>query len=102
MKEQILERLSSVIDPELGVSVVDLGLIYGVEVGDEGDVKIKMTMTTPHCPLVSIIQNQVQKQVSSVEGVKSVLVELVWEPVWTPEKMSPEAKLQLGFGGLVD
>lgn len=96
-REEILESLRNVLDPELGVNVVDLGLIYGVNVTAEGSVDLQMTMTSPMCPLASVIQDQVQKTLESLPDVANVQITLVWEPAWTPEKMSQEAKLQLGF-----
>ena len=95
-KEDVMEALKKCIDPEIGVTLLDLGLIYDVKV--EGDaVNIKMTLTTRGCPMHSYMINDVKDKVSEVKGVKKVNVELVWDPPWTPEKMSESAKKQLGF-----
>ncbi len=95
-EEKIKEQLKKVIDPEIGLSVVDLGLIYDIKV--EGDkVHIKMTLTTPGCPLHQMLVRGVERAVAELEGVKDVQVELVWDPPWHPSMMSEEAKKKLGF-----
>ena len=99
--EEIREALKSVIDPELGINIVDLGLVYGIDLSEEGVVHLELTMTSPMCPLVPVIEKDVRSVLSTLTGVKEVQNKLVWEPAWTPEKMSLEAKLQLGFGGTV-
>lgn len=90
--EKIREELKGVYDPELNVNVVDLGLIYHIDVSDEGDVMVTMTLTTPGCPLHSSIERGVRYAVEGLEEVKSVSVNIVWEPAWTPEKMTPEGR----------
>lgn len=97
-KKQILSCLKTVIDPELQVNIVDLGLIYGVEIKD-GLVKIKMTLTSPGCPLSYIFDEMVTEAVKDVKGVKQVNVHLTFEPPWDPAKMSEEVKLKLGWMG---
>ncbi len=97
MKTQIEKALKKVIDPELGVSVLDLGLIYDIQVAVGGLVNIKMTTTTPMCPLINLLVQEVEEAVRSVDNVQEVKVELVWEPAWSPDKMTKEARLQLGF-----
>ncbi len=95
-KEEVIEALKRCYDPEIPINIVDLGLIYGVDVkGDE--VAIKMTMTAPGCPMHSMISENVKQEVGSVKGVKKVSVEIVWEPPWSVERMSPEAKKKLGI-----
>jgi len=95
-EEQILDALRQVVDPELGINIVDLGLIYGVECLD-GRVRVRMTMTSPACPLGAYLTEMVHTTVEySVPHVRSVEVLLVWEPPWSPEKMSIEARRQLG------
>ncbi|MUK90598.1 DUF59 domain-containing protein [Ornithinibacillus sp. L9] len=89
--------LFEVIDPELGVNIMDLGLVYGIEIDDEDNIKITMTLTTPGCPMHDSIKNGVQYQVSQVEGVGEIDVNIIWEPAWTPAKMSEKAKEMLGF-----
>ena len=92
--EKIYDELKCVIDPELNINVVDLGLIYGVN-ETNGDVAIKMTLTTPGCPLHDSIVSGVKFAVSEVNEVKNIDVEVVWTPAWSPERMSEEAKKQL-------
>lgn len=91
-KEEVMGALEKVIDPEIGLSVVDMGLIYGVTVEND-EVKIKMTLTTPGCPLGAILVREVEDAVAKVAGVKKVEVKLVWDPPWSPEMMKkPEGK----------
>jgi metal-sulfur cluster biosynthetic enzyme len=96
VKEKVLEALKSVYDPELNINVVDLGLIYNVEVSDEADVTITMTLTTPGCPLHDSITTGVRYCVQGLEETRNVEVNLVWEPAWSPEKMTPEGLKLLG------
>ncbi|MEH7437166.1 metal-sulfur cluster assembly factor [Neobacillus drentensis] len=96
VKEKVLEALKSVYDPELNINVVDLGLIYNVEVSDEADVIITMTLTTPGCPLHDSITTGVRYCVQGLEETRNVEVNLVWEPAWSPEKMTPEGLKLLG------
>lgn len=93
--ETIEETLRAFYDPELGVNVVDLGLIYSLTQDDSGAVHIVMTLTTQGCPLHDTIVGGVRNAVSRLPGVTEVNVELVWSPAWTPDKMKPEAKQQL-------
>ncbi len=90
--------LYEVIDPELGINIMDLGLIYEIDVDDHHHAMITMTLTTPGCPLHDSIMNGVKHRVSQIEGIEGVSVNLVWEPAWTPHKMSDKAKHRLGFG----
>lgn len=92
----VLESLRAVIDPELGLDIVSLGMVYGVAVVD-GNVAIEMTLTTPGCPLHGSIEADVRHCLSQVPGVESVTVDLVWDPPWTPDAMSDQAKRTLGF-----
>ena len=95
-EKDVLGALKEVLDPEIAFNIVDLGLVYGIAV--EGKtVSIKMTMTTPLCPMAPEIIEDVKKKVSALEGVEKVEVEIVWEPPWTPEKMSEQAKIELGL-----
>ena len=96
-KETILEELKEVIDPELHVNIVDLGLVYDVETDKEGNVVITMTLTTPGCPLSAVFEEWVPAAVKNIEEVKGVKINLVWEPPWDPEKMTYEAKEIMGF-----
>jgi metal-sulfur cluster biosynthetic enzyme len=97
-KEQIFTELRKCMDPEVPVNVVDLGLIYGVNVSDKNDVDIKMTMTTRGCPLHDTLVGDVKKYVNKIEGVGSINVEIVWDPPWSIEKMNPAVRERLGYG----
>lgn len=94
--DQIMTALQGVIDPELQVDVVNLGLIYGIDI-EENHATVKMTLTISGCPLSSFLQNSIQKAVLSVDGIDECDVKLVWYPVWSPEKMTTAAKRQLGM-----
>ena len=96
-KDLILKKLEEVLDPEIKISVVDLGLIYEILEEKEGVVKIKMTLTAIGCPLFSLIEDEIKKKVLEVEGVKEVKVQLTFDPPWTPERLSEKAKAKLGF-----
>jgi len=97
-EEEIMDALKEVYDPELAMNVVELGLIYGVEVEDEGKkVKVKMTLTVPGCPLAQLITEYVGRRIHQMEGVEHVDVELTFDPPWSPEMMSPEARERLGL-----
>ena len=96
-EEAIVAMLKTVYDPEIPVNVYDLGLIYQVDVDDEKNVRIDMTLTAPNCPAVDFIVEDVRMKVESVDGVKSVEINLVFEPEWHRDMMSEEAKLELGF-----
>lgn len=95
-KEDVLETLKSVIDPEIGLNIVDLGLVYDVQISEQM-ILIIMTLTTPGCPMHGSIVDWVQRIVSMSFPNKLIDVQLVWEPRWTPDKMSEEAKRQLGI-----
>ena len=95
-EQQVFQALRNCYDPEIPLNIVDLGLVYQVHI--EGDqVDIKMTLTAPGCPLHATISRSVQREVEKVEGVKQARVEVVWQPPWTPDRMSPEAKKKLGW-----
>lgn len=96
-RSYVLDALHEVIDPELGYNIVDLGLIYSLEV-DEGVVAITMTMTTPGCPAQDYILSGVYERSRSLPGISNVDINLVWEPRWSPKKMSPVAKAHFGVG----
>jgi len=97
LEERIVKMLKTVYDPEIPVNVYDLGLIYGVDIDEDKNVTITMTMTAPACPMADFIVEDVKMKVESVEGVKSVVINLVFEPAWDKDMMSEEAKLELGF-----
>jgi FeS assembly SUF system protein len=93
----VIEALKEIFDPEIPVNIYDLGLIYGVEVTDEGHAVVTMTLTTPHCPVAESMPAEVELRVASVPGVAFADVNLVWDPPWDPQKMSDDAKLELGM-----
>ena len=97
IEEKIVKMLRTVYDPEIPVNVYDLGLIYNVEVDDEKNVKIEMTLTAPNCPAADFIVEDVRMKIESIEDVKSVDIQLVFEPEWDKDMMSEEVKLELGF-----
>jgi FeS assembly SUF system protein len=97
IEEQIVAALRTVFDPEIPVNVYDLGLIYAIEVGAGGAVKIRMTLTAPACPVAGMMPGLVESAVRQVDGVTAVKVDLVWDPPWSKERMSDEARLQLGM-----
>ena len=97
IEEKIVKMLRTVYDPEIPVNVYDLGLIYNVEVDDEKNGKIEMTLTDPNCPAADFIVEDVRMKIESIEDVKSVDIQLVFEPEWDKDMMSEEAKLELGF-----
>jgi len=97
LREAVIAALRQVHDPEIPVNVYDLGLIYECRVEDEGRVDIRMTLTAPGCPIADLIVAQVEGRVKQVPGVREVKVQLVWEPPWTPERMSDAARLQLNM-----
>lgn len=96
-KDKVMEVLRTVIDPELGINIVDLGLVYEIELDAKNNVHIVMTLTTPGCPLHDSIQTGVHNAVSAIDEIGEVNVNLVWFPPWSPDKMSEEAKKQLMF-----
>ena len=96
-KALIQEALKTVYDPEIPVDIWELGLIYEVNVDDDKNVDLKMTLTSPACPVAGSLPGEVEQKVRGVEGVKDVNVELVWDPPWDKEMMSESAKVTLGF-----
>jgi FeS assembly SUF system protein len=97
MREKIIESLKGVYDPEIGLDIVNLGLIYDIDISEDGKVDIKMTLTTPGCPLAGSVEEAVKTVVSAIDEVKDVNVELVWDPPWNPSMISEEAKQVLGI-----
>ncbi|MBO6790104.1 MAG: SUF system Fe-S cluster assembly protein [Dinoroseobacter sp.] len=95
--ESIIEAVRSVYDPEIPVNIYDLGLVYTIDISDEADVNVSMTLTAPGCPVAGEMPGWVADAVEPLPGVKHVNVELVWEPPWGMDMMSDEAKLELGF-----
>ena len=95
--EVVRKALRAVKDPELNLNIIDIGLVYDVEVNEAGAVHIRMTLTSPGCPAGTEIIDDVKNVVGDLEGVTGVEVELVWDPYWTPEKMDPRVRAFLGF-----
>ena len=97
LQEKVIEALKTVRDPEIPVNLVDLGLIYDLVVNRDGTVYVEMTLTTPACPVAGALPGQVQQAIAAVAGVQDARVKLVWSPPWTKDRMSEEAKLELGL-----
>ena len=96
-EDAVIAAISTVYDPEIPVNIYDLGLIYAIEIEDDGKVKVEMTLTTPSCPSAQELPGQVEDAVRSVEGVSDVLVEVVWDPPWDQSRMSEDARLALNM-----
>jgi FeS assembly SUF system protein len=97
MEKEIIQRLKTCFDPEIPVDIYELGLIYETKIDEEGNVYVKMTLTSPMCPVAGSLPADVREKVKSVEGVKDVYVDLVWDPPWDKDMMSDYAKVELGF-----
>ena len=95
--ENIIKALKTVFDPEIPVDIYELGLVYDVQISEYGDVKVVMTLTTPNCPVAESLPQEVKEKVAAVENVKSVDLELTFEPSWNKDMMSEEAKFELGI-----
>lgn len=95
--EAVVAALKDIYDPEIPVNIYDLGLIYGVDVTDDGHAVVTMTLTTPNCPVAETMPTEVELRVGAVPGIGSSEVNLVWDPAWDPAKMSDDAKLELGM-----
>ena len=97
LEQKVVEMLRTVFDPEIPVDVYSLGLVYKIDIADDGYLTIDMTMTAPNCPMADFIVEDVRYKVESIEGITGVTVNIVFEPEWTKDMMSEEAKLELGF-----
>lgn len=97
LRDRVIEALALVYDPEIPVNIYELGLIYDVIVKDDSNIEINMTLTSPNCPVAESMPGEVEDRAKSVDGVGDVKVNLVWEPPWTPERMSEAARLELGM-----
>lgn len=97
LTDQVIDVLHTVYDPEIPVDVYELGLIYNIEISGKGDVKVVMTMTTPNCPMIESLPEEIESKIKAMEEVNSVKVEVTFDPAWDKDMMSDEAKLQLGF-----
>lgn len=97
IREEVVEALKTVDDPELGIDIFNLGLVYEVDVNEGGDVKVDFTLTTMGCPIAPMIDEQIKQATAGIDGIGEVSTELVMYPPWSPEKMSPLARSALGF-----
>ena len=97
LQAAVVDVLKSIYDPEIPVDIYELGLIYDVDISEDGDATVTMTLTTPHCPVAESLPNEVELRVLSVPGIRDAVVNLVWDPPWDPSKMSDEARLELGM-----
>ena len=95
--EEIIKEICKIYDPEIPVNIYELGLIYDVKISDDNDVMIEMTLTSPNCPVAESLPLEVEEKVGKINGIKDVNVNIVFEPPWTKEMMSEEAKLELGM-----
>jgi FeS assembly SUF system protein len=97
VRKKVIDGLRTIFDPEIPVNVYELGLIYGVTVAEDGATHIRMTLTTPMCPVAEELPSEIEFKTRAVDGVTSVQLDLVWDPPWTPDMMSEAAKLELGM-----
>lgn len=97
LEEKVVEMLRTVFDPEIPVDIYSLGLIYRIDIDDDANLDLDMTMTAPNCPMADFIVNDAKIKLESIDGIKSVNINVVFEPEWTQDMMSEEAKLELGF-----
>ena len=97
LEEKVVQVLRSVFDPEIPVNIYELGLIYDIDIDDENNVQVRMTLTAPGCPVAGTMPGEVERKIENIPEVASAAVELVWEPQWTKEMMSEAARLDLGF-----
>jgi FeS assembly SUF system protein len=97
IREEIIKVLRTIYDPEIPVNIYDMGLVYGIDLNDLGEASIRMTLTSPACPVAEVLPAQVTMKVAEVPGVSGAGVDLVWDPPWDPSMMSEAARLELGF-----
>jgi FeS assembly SUF system protein len=97
VEAQVLEALRTCYDPEIPVNIYELGLIYNIAIEDDGEVEIKMTLTSPHCPAIQSLPAEIEDKIRAIKGVTNVFIKLVWDPPWHPGRMSEAAKLELGL-----
>ena len=97
IRNKVVEEIKKIFDPEIPVNIYELGLIYKIEVDEKNKINIDMTLTSPNCPVAESLPNQVKESIMVIEGVSDVELNIVWEPPWSPEKMSEAAKLELNI-----
>ena len=97
LRDKAIEMLKTVYDPEIPVDIYELGLVYKIEIDDDANVRVEMTLTSPGCPVAVSLPVEVEHKIRSIEGVNDVTVDIVWDPPWTPDLMSEAAKLQLNM-----
>ena len=97
IQAQVVEVIRTCYDPEIPVNIYDMGLIYGINITDEGVVEVIMTLTTPYCPAIQSLPTEIEEKIKNVQGVTDAKVKIVWEPPWDPSKMTEAAKLELGL-----
>ncbi|MBE0439664.1 MAG: SUF system Fe-S cluster assembly protein [Gammaproteobacteria bacterium] len=97
LKDDVIEMLKTIFDPEIPINIYELGLIYDISISDSGNVNINMTLTAPGCPVAQSFPGDIEAKVATVDGVNKVHVELVWDPPWTKDMMTEAAQLQLGM-----
>lgn len=97
LREEIINVVKTVYDPEIPVDVWELGLIYNIYISDEANVHVRMTLTSPNCPVAESLPNEVKEKIAAIEDVKSAEIELVWEPIWNRDMMSDEARIELNL-----
>ena len=97
LKEKIINEIKKIYDPEIPVNIYDLGLIYKMEINNEGNVELEMTLTSPNCPVAESLPRMVKENINAIDGVKTVSLKLVWNPPWNKEMMSESAKLELNL-----
>jgi len=97
LKDQIIDEIKKIYDPEIPVNIYELGLIYDIKIDKDNNVKVDMTLTSPNCPVAESLPNEVKENIKKVEGVSDVNLNLVWEPPWDKDKMSEAAKLELNL-----
>ena len=97
LRERVVETLRSIYDPEIPVNIYDLGLVYNIEFNDQDEANVRMTLTSPNCPVAESLPLEVEQKTAATEGVAKANIHIVWEPPWTPEMMSEAAKLELNM-----